>query len=780
MKEENIMPEQIFARIAEANPKDNGRGFARLDPELYKALGVAVGDAIEILNPITQTKTAALVMHWYNEDQGTGVIRIDGYLRRNIKASIDERVIVKKIVLKKAESITLAPLDKAVSMRNPEYLARILENRVVMLNNIITFPLMAGQIHLVVKKIVPNVEAVQITATTKAILENEPVKESTLESKKQLTYEDVGGMGDVIRRVREMIELPMRHPELFARLGIAPPKGLLLYGPPGTGKTLLARVVANETDAHFINLSGPEIMSKFYGQSEENLRNVFKEAQEKAPSIIFIDEIDSIAPKRGETTGEVERRVVAQLLALMDGLESRGNVVVIGATNRPNSIDEALRRPGRFDREIEIGVPDKQGRLEILQIHTRGMPLAENVDLKYYASKTHGFVGADLQSLVKEAAMMAMRRVLPDINMDEEIIDYETLEKIQIINDDFQAALGLVEPSALREVLISTPTESWNDVGGLDAAKQALQEAVEWPLRYPELFDAMKVKADKGILLYGMPGTGKTLLAKALAHESESNFISVKGPEFLSKWVGESEKAVRETFKKARSAAPAIIFFDEIDAIAPVRGSSESSQVMERMVSQLLTEIDGLEALKNVVLIAATNRPDIIDPALLRPGRFGKHIEVGVPNRDGRIQIFQIHTHGKPLAEDVDLGLLADATEGKTGADIEAICNEASMLSMREFVQKRSDLMAKIFAKRQPVFGQEDAMVGSQKHKEQDEQNKKEEEELQKAYLEDIKTIHIERRHFEEAIKSVMKESNRNKAAYEKLDGSLKREEMYT
>ena len=767
----------VYARIAEANPKDTGRGYARLDPLLYDVLGVNVGDAIEIINPLNNLKTAALLMHWYSEDRRTGVLRIDGYLRKNIRASIDERVIIRKIDVKKAESITLAPLDKPVIIRNPEYLVKSLENRVVMANNIISFPTVGGDIHFVVKKTMP-VGVVQIRSNTKATVEREPVSENQLKSaSKRLTYEDIGGLGDTIRRVREMIELPMRHPELFARLGISPPKGLLLYGPPGTGKTLLARVVANETDAHFITLSGPEIMSKFYGQSEENLRNVFKEAQENAPSIIFIDEIDSIAPKREEITGEVERRVVAQLLALMDGLDARGDVVVIGATNRPNSIDEALRRPGRFDREIEIGVPDKDGRHEILQIHTRGMPLDPGVDLKYYAAKAHGFVGADLSALVKEAAMHALRRFLPQLNLDEETIDYDSLQNIFITKEDFDAALNMVEPSALREVFVTTPQETWNDVGGLEDAKQALQEAVEWPLKYPELFDHLKAKSEKGILLYGVPGTGKTLLAKALAHESEANFIAVKGPEFLSKWVGESEKAIRETFKKARAAAPCIIFLDEIDSIAPIRGSSQSSQVMENMVSQLLTEIDGLEAFKNVVLIAATNRPDIIDPALLRPGRFGKHIEVGVPNRDARIQILKIHTRNKPLASDVSLESIADELEGKSGADIEAIVSEATMAAMREFVQNQHTLISeinKVYAAKRDKYEESDMQKLSEEEK------TAQMEKLQKEIKEKIKTIMIEKKHFNYAIEKVGKQAARSRQAYEKLDGSIKRDDLYT
>ncbi|MFW9971901.1 MAG: CDC48 family AAA ATPase, partial [Candidatus Odinarchaeota archaeon] len=503
--------------------------------------------------------------------------------------------------------------------------------------------------------------------------------------RRKVTYEDIGGLEEEIQKIREMIELPIRHPELFKRIGIDPPKGVLLHGPPGTGKTLLARAVAGETDAHFETISGPEIMSKFYGQSEENLRRVFEKAKELAPSIIFIDELDSIAPKRGEVTGEVERRVVAQLLSLLDGLEGRGEIIVIGATNRVNDIDPALRRPGRFDREIEIGVPDTDGRYEILLIHTRGMPLYNDVDLRFIAEKTHGFVGADIESLAKEAAMLAIRELLPKINLDKPI-PLEVLMELQIKMAHFEAARTSIEPSALREVLITQPTETWDDIGGLEEAKQQLREVIEWPLKYPELYRHLKSKPPSGILLYGPPGTGKTLLAKALAHESEVNFISVKGPEFLSKWVGESEKAVRETFRKARSAAPCIIFFDEIDAIAGMRGRFASSQVTEQVVSQLLTEMDGLEGLKDVILLAATNRSDMLDPALLRSGRFGRHIEIPLPDKEARIEIFKIHLKNKPLAEDVDINQMAQNLEGYTGADIQAICEEATLLTIRKAV----------------------------------------------------------------------------------------------
>jgi len=552
-----------------------------------------------------------------------------------------------------------------------------------------------------------------------------------------VTYEDIGGLSEEIRKIREMIELPMRHPELFKRAGIEPPKGVLLYGPPGTGKTLLARAVAYETEAHFLTISGPEIMSKFYGQSEENLRNVFEDAKKNAPSIIFIDELDSIAPKRGEVTGEVERRVVAQLLSLMDGLQSRGEIIVIGATNRINDIDAALRRPGRFDREIVIGVPDRDGRYEILQIHTRGMPLFLNVDLEELADRTHGFVGADIEALAKEAAMLSLRRILPEIDL-EKPIPTEILDKIQIKMEDFNQALTSIEPSALREVLISTPKETWDDVGGLEDAKQQLREIIEWPLKYPNLYKHMNSKPPNGVLLFGPPGTGKTLLARALAHESEVNFIAVKGPEFLSKWVGESEKAVRETFRKARMAAPCIIFFDEIDAIAGVRGKSIGSQVTEQVVSQLLTEMDGLEELRNVILVAATNRPDMLDPALLRAGRFGRHVQINLPDKKTLVEIFKIHLKEKPFGEDVDINELANMLEGYTGADVAAIAEEATLLAIRE------------------------AVLQKQLHDEEKEK---------------IEGVKIEKKHFEQAIEKILKRADEHTKSYMKSKKDTRPEE---
>ena len=498
-----------------------------------------------------------------------------------------------------------------------------------------------------------------------------------------VSYEDIGGLKDEVKKVREMIEIPLKRPELFDKLGIAPPKGVLMHGPPGTGKTLLAKAVASESDAHFIAINGPEIMSKYVGGSEENLREYFEEAEENAPSIIFIDELDAIAPKREDTQGETERRTVAQLLTLMDGLKSRGQVVVIGATNRPDSLDQALRRPGRFDREIEIGVPDSEEREEILEIHTRNMPLAEDVDLHKLASTTHGFVGADLESLCKEAAMRVVRRIIPEIKNDEEIPE-EVLKKIVVTNDDFKSALKEIQPSALREVLVQVPNVKWDDVGGLDDVKQELKEAVEWPLKHPEKFEKFGVRPPKGTLLYGVPGTGKTLLAKAVASESEANFISIKGPELLSKWVGESEQGVREVFRKAKQTAPTVIFFDEIDSIASTRSANDSdSGVTKRVVNQLLTEMDGLEELEDVAIIAATNRPDILDAGLMRPGRFDRHIKVDLPNEDARLSIFKVHTEDMPLADDVSLEKLAKQTDGYVGADIEAVCREAAMLTLR-------------------------------------------------------------------------------------------------
>jgi len=605
-------------RIREAFKEDAGRGIIRLDPEVVKNLRLNVGDIIEIFNPSRDKKTAALLSIGREEDRGKMIIRLDPSERRNIDAAIDEFVVIRKIEAELAESLTFTGLNQSFLIRDSQQLARILEKRVIMRGDNLSFYAMGHRVDLVIIDYLPKVEAVRIHLDTKINfidkkenIINEDLKStiryeyiSELEEEMQkfhegITYEDIGGLKDEIQKIREMIELPIRHPELFTKIGIDPPTGVLLQGPPGTGKTLLAKAVAFETDAHFISISGPEIMSKFFGQSEENLRRIFEDAKEKAPSIIFLDELDSIAPKREEGKSQVESRVVAQLLSLMDGLEGRGEIIIIGATNQVNNIDNALRRPGRFDREIEIGVPDADGRYEILLIHTRGMPLDKDVDLKIISEKTHGFVGADIKALAKEAAMLAIREIIPHIDLDESIPQV-ILDNLKIKMKHFIDALTGIEPSALREVLITKPTETWDEVGGLENVKQQLREIIEWPLTYSEFYKYMKSRPPNGILLYGLPGTGKTLLARAIAHESEVNFISVKGPEFLSKWVGESAKAVRETFRKARSAAPCIIFFDEIDAIATRRSEASSSRVVEQVVAQLLTEIDGLENLTNL------------------------------------------------------------------------------------------------------------------------------------------------------------------------------------
>ncbi|KAA0000195.1 MAG: CDC48 family AAA ATPase [Thermoplasmata archaeon] len=670
-----------FLKVEEAKARDVGRGIARIDAEIAKEMGLVPGDVILVEG---KKKTACIYWPGYAEDSGRGVIRIDGATRRNAGVGIDDKVKVKKIKAKTAEKITFALTEELRIIGVEEYLAHLLEGHAVAKGDVIELNIMGRKIDLVAVSYSPPAEAVIIGASTEIRISEKVVKEEM--KIPRITYEDIGGLHEEIKQVREMIELPLKHPELFERLGVEAPKGVLLHGPPGTGKTLLAKAVANETNANFYSLSGPEIMSKYYGESEENLRKIFKEAIENAPSIIFIDEIDSIAPKREEVHGEVERRVVAQLLALMDGLEERGKVVVIGATNRINAIDPALRRPGRFDREIEIGIPDKKGRREILEIHTRGMPLSKDVNLDKLAEITHGYSGADLEALCKEAAMRALRRILPEIDLEADKIPAEIINKIEVTEKDFYEAFRGMSPSALREVIIESPNVRWDDIGGLHEAKQKLKEAVEWPIKYGDVFSHMDAQPPKGILLYGPPGTGKTLLAKAVATESEANFISVKGPEFLSKWVGESEKAVRETFRKARQAAPCIVFFDEIDAIAPQRGSLGDSHVTERVISQLLTELDGLEELRDVTVIAATNRPDIIDPALLRPGRFDRIIYIPPPDKDARKEIFKIHLKNKPVADDVNIDELAEKTDGYTGADIAAICNEAVMAAIREYI----------------------------------------------------------------------------------------------
>ncbi|MCJ7443752.1 MAG: CDC48 family AAA ATPase [Methanotrichaceae archaeon] len=678
------MSEEITLKVIEARPSDVGRGIARVDPAVFREKGWQAGDVISIQG---KKKTAALLWPGYPDDTGSSAVRLDGNIRRNAEVSIDDRVPIKVIQAASAEKVVFAPTVPLRITGGEEYLKRYMEGRVITRGDIIELSVMGRKIELMAVRVSPPKEAAVISDKTAIEISEKPAKEE--KAVPRVTYEDIGGLSTEIKKVREMIELPMKHPELFERLGVEAPKGVLLYGPPGTGKTLLARALASEINAHFETLSGPEIMSKYYGESEERLRQLFKTAEDNAPSIVLIDEIDSIAPKREEVTGEVERRVVAQLLALMDGMESRGKVVVIGATNRPDALDPALRRPGRFDREIEIGVPNRASRLEIFQIHARGMPLSKDVDSEKLADVTHGFVGADLAALAREAGMRALRRVLPELDLEVENIPIEVLQKIEVNNDDFVEALREMGPSALREVMVESPNVHWDDIGGLSEVKQQLIESVEWPLTYAKLFQHMNAQPPKGILLYGPPGTGKTMLAKAVATESQANFISVKGPEFLSKWVGESEKAVRETFRKARQAAPSVVFLDEIDSIVPARSSGTAdSHVTERVISQILIEIDGLESLNNVIVIAATNRPDIIDPALLRPGRFDRLIEIGLPDEKARLEIFKIHAANKPLSEDVNLEELAKKTETYSGADLAAIVNEAVMLAIRECVLK--------------------------------------------------------------------------------------------
>jgi len=677
----------IQLRVAEAKQqRDVGRSIARIDSDAMRAIGVTVGDVIEIQGKKT---TAAKAWPAYPEDQGLGLIRIDGFIRKNCGASLNEYVTVKKAEVDYATYVKLAPVDIRISVDSDfvRFVKDRLIDRPVTRGDTVLIMMLGHSVPFLVVNTRPS-GIVKIAPTTEVNILSEPVPE--VEVTRRTTYEDIGGLHEEIQRIREMVELPLRHPEIFQRLGIDPPKGVLLHGPPGCGKTLLARAVANESDANFFAINGPEIMSKFYGESEARLRKIFQDAEKNAPSIIFIDEIDAIAPKRGEVTGEVERRVVAQLLASMDGLKSRGNVIVIGATNRPDALDPALRRPGRFDREIEIGIPDRAGRLEILQIHTRGMPLAEDVDLKKLAEITHGYTGADLAALCREAAMKALRRYLPKIDLEEKRIPHEILDQMVVNSEDFMNAFREITPTAMREVYVETPNVKWEDVGGLEEVKEALREAVEWPLKNPEVFTRMGIKPPKGILLHGPPGCGKTLLARAVATESEANFISVRGPEIFSKWVGESEKAVREIFRKARMAAPSIIFFDEFDALVPRRGMGiADSRVTERVISQILTEMDGLITLQNVLVIAATNRPDIIDPAVLRPGRFDRIIYVPSPDEEARLKILQIHTRGMPLAEDVDLADLARRTAGYSGADLEALCREAALNALRRDINSK-------------------------------------------------------------------------------------------
>jgi transitional endoplasmic reticulum ATPase len=678
---------EISLRVGDAKQRDVARGIARIDQKTMEKLNVSAGDVIEILG---KRRTSAIAWPAYSEDQGRDIIRVDGFTRKNAGIAINEYVVVTKAEVKDALSIVLAPIDMRLNV--DEDFTNFVKNRLMertFIEGDTTLVMMLGHpVQFTVMKTRPH-GILRLTYDTKLQILTEPAPEAKL-GVPRTTYEDIGGLKDEIQRLREMVELPMRHPEIFQRLGIEPPKGVLLHGPPGCGKTLLARAVANESEANFFSINGPEIMSKFYGESEARLREIFQQAEKNAPAIIFIDELDSLAPKREEVTGEVERRVVAQLLALLDGLTSRGNVIVIGATNRPNALDPALRRPGRFDREIEIGIPDKHERYEVMQVHTRGMHLAEDIDLKTLSDVSHGYTGADIAALSREAGMKALRRYLPEIDLEQERIPPSVLERMEVKMEDFMSAYREITPTAMREVAIEVPTVHWNEVGGLDVVKQELRESVEWPLKNAEIFGRMGIKPPKGILLFGPPGCGKTMLARAVATESEANFIAIKGPEVFSKWVGESEKAIREVFRKARMSAPSIVFFDEIDSLVPRRGSGYGdSGVTDRVISQLLTEIDGITALQDVVVIAATNRPDMVDPAVLRPGRFDRLIYVPEPSEEARLQILNIHSKGMPLTKDVNLQELAQLTKGYSGADIESVCREAALYALRKDISAK-------------------------------------------------------------------------------------------
>ena len=672
---------ELVLKVVEARQKDVGRGKVRIDIELLSQIDVQPGDVVEIEGT---RKTAAIAWH-LSQDDITGerdIIRMDGITRKNSGVSIGDKVVVRKAFVKQASMVKLAPSNFSISV-DPgfvSYVKKRLKEFPLVEGDTVLIPVLGQAIPFTVVQVKPA-GIVIVNDETIINISDKPVEQTKYP---RVTYEDIGGLRDIIEKVRELVELPLRHPELFKRLGIEPPKGILLYGPPGVGKTLLAKAIANETDAYFTSINGPEIMSKFYGESEQRLREIFEDAKKHAPAIIFVDEIDAIAPKRDEVIGEVERRVVAQLLTLMDGLENRGNVIVIAATNRPNAVDPALRRPGRFDREIEIPLPDKTGRMEIFQIHTRNMPLADDVSLEKLSDMTHGYTGADLASLVREAAMYALRRYLPKIDLNQDKIPAEVLDSMRVTMDDFMKAFKEIVPSGLREIYIEIPEVKWTDVGGHEELKDELREVVEYPLKYPEVYEKAGIDPAKGILLFGPPGTGKTMLAKAVATESGANFIAVRGPEVLSKWVGESEKAIREIFRKARMYAPAVIFFDEIDALAPMRGASYDSGVTERLVNQLLAEMDGVEKLENVIIIAATNRPDILDPALLRPGRFEKLLYVPPPDVTSRKDILKVHTRSIPLSADTDLEEISNRTEGYTGADIAALVREAAMRAVRE------------------------------------------------------------------------------------------------
>jgi transitional endoplasmic reticulum ATPase len=677
---------EIVLKIEESPQQHVGRGRAIIDPKIIEDQKWNTGQILELTY---NKKTHVKLWPGAPEEYGSGIIKIDGMTRQNIGAGIGDKISLKIVEAVNAEQIVLSPTEKIAAEGLQEYMIYNYLNHVFTTGDSVSLNTqMGGRVQFVVTSTKPS-KPVLVTENT--VFKLGAMTKAVDSSYPRITYDELGGLKKEVQKIREMVELPMRHPELFDKIGVDAPKGVLLYGPPGTGKTLLAKAVAGETNAHFISLSGPEIMGKHYGESEERIREIFTQAEENAPSIIFIDEIDSIAPKRDEVSGELEKRIVSQLLTLMDGMKSRGKVVVIAATNRPDSIDPALRRPGRFDREIEIGIPDDKGRFDILSIHTRGMPIDEKVDLKQISKTTHGFVGADLEVLAKEAAMKSLRRILPEIDYDEEKISSEILEKIQITSDDFREALKEVSPSALREVQVQVPNVSWDDVGGLDELKEELKEAVEWPIKYKDAYDYVNVESPKGILLHGPPGTGKTLIAKALAKMTESNFISIKGPELLSKWVGESEKGVREIFRKARQAAPCIIFLDEVDALVPRRGSGGSDlHVTENVVSQILTEIDGLEELNNVLIIGATNRLDIVDEALLRPGRFDRIIKVPNPDEKGRQHIFEIHTKKKPLDSDVKISEIVKITDNFSGAEIASVANRAAIAALKRYVSGKS------------------------------------------------------------------------------------------
>jgi len=684
--------EPVKLRVNEADQDEVGRYGAFIDPEVIESEGLNLGDIIMIKG---DSNTCAIVFSGGEAQRGTSTIGLDGLTRKNAGVHLSGSVLCERVNAPHASKVSLYLLDDLKLKGGEEFIHKMLTDKPLTLKDRVEISVFGRKISFDVASYSPGGAAILVDKDTKLKISKGTIPEGAIDGSDgeevKTLFEDIGGLTDEIGKVREMVELPLRHPELFEKVGIDPPKGLLLHGPPGTGKTLIARALAGETKAGFYTIGGPEIMSKFYGESEERLRRIFTLAQQNAPSILFIDEIDSIAPKREEVTGEVERRVVAQLLALMDGLVSRGKVVVIGATNRPNALDPALRRPGRFDKEIVIGIPNRDSRLEILKVHTRGMPLDDDVDLDAIADSTHGFVGADLSALCKEAALSALRRVLPETDLEADAVPLKILNTISVSFNDFKWALRGCEPSVLREVLVESPDVSWEQIGGLEDAKQEIRESVEWPQRYPQLFTHMDAEPPGGILLWGPPGTGKTLLAKAVATGASANFISIKGPEFHSKWVGESERAVRETFRRAKQAAPCVVFFDEIDAIAPSRGGTNVSQVAERVVSQMLTELDGLEVMHNVIVIAATNRPDIIDVALLRPGRFDRCVRIGLPDAEARGEIFLIHTKRKPLDDDVSIQELASMTEGYSGADIHAVCNEAVMLAIREIVFSQID-----------------------------------------------------------------------------------------